>query len=207
MFSKQIFRRMMIVAVVLTTFGAVHAENPTGGAATVEKPNALVDKKPVAIPPQVIELVKDKLALSVPGEWPVVKPRNRIVKHEFSIPAAAGDKEPGRMTIMSAGGSVDANIARWVGQFRTPAGKPLGDDDKKIEKKELGELEVHLVDLTGEFQDQPRGPFGPTVARPDYRMLAAIIHVKKSSTWFIKLYGPKQTVQAAHKQFQAMVAE
>ena len=36
---------------------------------------------------------------------------------------------------MSAGGSVEANIARWVGQFRTAAGKPLGPEDKKDDDK------------------------------------------------------------------------
>jgi hypothetical protein len=208
MFTKH-FRRTMIVVVVATLATAewVRAETESDGTATVEKPAAPADKRPVELSPQVIELVKDQLTLSVPGEWPAVKPGNRIIEHEFSIPPAGGDEAAGRMTIMSAGGSIDANIARWVGQFRTPDGQPLGDEEKKTEKKKFGIHEVHLVDLSGEFQDQPRGPFGPKVARPDYRMLAAIIPVEKNGTWFVKLYGPKQTIRKAYKQFQAMIGK
>jgi len=115
------------------------------------------------------------------------------------------------MTIMPSGGGVEANIARWVGQFKSSDGKLLGDDAKKIEEKQIGKLKIHLVDLTGDFQDSPRGPFGPKVSRPGYRMLAAIIPLRdpaqgqRASTWFVKLYGPQATIKAAEKEFTAMI--
>ena len=87
-------------------------------------------------PPQVVELAEGKLLVPVPGTWEKIKPRNRIIAHEFKVPMAKEDTEPGRMTIMSAGGGLEANIARWVGQFKTSAGKPLSDEHKKIEEKQ-----------------------------------------------------------------------
>lgn len=163
--------------------------------------------------PQMVELVEGKLLLPVPGEWEKVEPRTRIIAHEFSVPPEEKpeeetderDETPGRLTIMSAGGGVKANVARWVGQFKTSDGKPLGDDEKKVEEKQVGPLTVHLVDLAGTFRDQPRGPFGPSVERPDYRMLAAIIPTEKGGVWFIKFYGPSKTIAAQAENFAKMI--
>lgn len=198
-------RRILVSSIVLVITGSLYAdEKSTETAASLPAATPASQQKK-EVPPHVVELVQGRLSLPVPGQWPVVKPRNRIIKHEFSVPAAKGDTVPGRMTIMSAGGSIEANIARWVGQFRTAEDKALGEKDKSIQKIKIGQLEVHLVDLKGVFQDQPRGPFGPKVASPDYRMLAAIIPAQKGGTWFVKLYGPQQTIQKASKQFQAMI--
>ena len=179
-------------------------------AAVADKPadSGSAKKK---VEPQWIKLAEGKLLLPVPGDWKKVKPRNRIIHHEFSISAAEGDDTAGRMTIMPSGGGVEANITRWVGQFKTSDGKPLGNDAKKIEEKLIDKLKIHLVDLQGDFQDSPRGPFGPKVNRPGYRMLGAIIPLsdhpqgKGAGTWFVKFYGPKATVKAAEKAFAAMV--
>lgn len=181
-------------------------------AATTLLQTALVAAEPAtesatkpAVEPQTLDLAEGHLQLSVPAAWKQVKPRNRIIQHEFSIPVVGKDETPGRMTIMAASGSLDANIARWVGQFKSSAGKALGDDAKKVEKKTISNLEVHLVDLTGDYQDKPRGPFGPSVNRPNYRMLAAIVPTAGQGTWFIKLYGPQKTMDAAKKGFDAMI--
>jgi|GEM_PF-2402488 len=168
-------------------------------------PENLAGSASKEVKPQIIKLAKGKLLLPVPGNWKSVKPRSRILKHEFSIPAAKGDQAPGRMTIMSAGGGIEANIARWAGQFQTTEGKQLGDDAKKVTKQKVGGLEVHIVDLTGDFQDSMRGPFGPKIKRAGYRMLAAIIPLEGGGTWFIKSYGPQATMKAVEKDFTAMV--
>lgn len=155
--------------------------------------------------PQPLELAEGAVQLKVPGDWKAVEPRSRIISHEYSIPAAEDDDENGRMTIMSAGGSVEANINRWISQFQTGEGKPLAEDRKKLEEKTIKGQKVHLVDLRGNFQDQPRGPFGPTVSRSDYRMLAAIVPTESDGTWFIKFYGPEETVTAAEAGFRSLV--
>ncbi len=197
----------IVVTMVLFTSGpAVQAEE----SVVTEKP-ATSGSATKKVGPQVIKLADEKLLLPVPGNWKTVKPRSRIIHHEFSISAAEDDETAGRMTIMPSGGGIEANIARWVGQFKTSDGKPLGDNAKKIEAKQMGKLKIHLVDLTGDFQDSLRGPFGPKVNRPGYRMLAAIIPLgdhpqgKGDGTWFVKFYGPQATVKAAEKEFAAMI--
>lgn len=142
-----------------------------------------------------------KLALKAPAGWTKKQPKSRIIEAEFEIPAAKGDEIPGRLTAMGAGGTVEANIDRWAGQF-------AGDDVKpKVEKKTIAGSEVHVVDLTGTYKDTPGGPFagGKTTLREDYRMLGAIIVTKDAGNYFLKLYGPKATIGENEKAFHSLV--
>jgi len=125
-----------------------------------------------------------------------------MVEREFAVPASPGDERDGRVTIMAAGGGVEANIERWCGQFTQPDGADTGDR-AKVEKKTIAGHEVHLVDISGSYNES-RGPFGPGVLRPDYRMLAAIISIGQVD-YFVKFYGPRRTVADNEDAFQAMI--
>jgi len=145
-----------------------------------------------------------RLALTAPASWMEKEPASRIVEVEFAIPPAKGDETAGRLTAMGAGGSVESNIDRWVGQFVGPAGaaaKPQRD------KTSVSGCEVEIVDLSGTYKDTPGGPFagGKTVMREKYRMLGAIIQTKDRGNYFLKLYGPKATIDENAKGFQEMV--
>jgi hypothetical protein len=147
-----------------------------------------------------------KITFKSPEGWEKKQPRIRIVEAEFAIPPAKDDEQPGRMTVMGAGGSIEANIDRWIGQFD----QPDGSDTKKaakIEKLKVNGQNVHYVDVAGTYRDMPGGPFagGKTVLREDYRMLAAIIETEKAGNYFFKFYGPKATVAANEKAFRELV--
>src|SRR6187399_2444250 len=100
-----------------------------------------------------------KITVVTPKEWVKKKPATNIVEYEFAIPKADGDPADGRVTVMGAGGTVDANIERWIGQFQDAAGKPLAKEKAKIDKTKIDGLEVHVVDLKGTFKDTAGGPF------------------------------------------------
>ena len=156
--------------------------------------------------PHLVTIARGDLVLSAPASWIVKKPRTRIVSHEFAIPAADDDEENGRLTIMGAGGSIQANIDRWMGQFTQSDGSDTKTKSTtKIAEKEVAGHKISLVDVSGTYQDRPRGPFGPVVARPDYRMLAAIVQTNGKGNYFIKLYGPSATIAGAEEQFQGFV--
>ena len=146
-----------------------------------------------------MKLAEGKLIIRVADSWKRVKPRVRIIDHEFSIPAVEGDSQAGRMTVMGAGGSIDANVARWMGQFTQPDGKNTAARTK-LEKKTIAGQEVHFVDISGTFDDK-RGPFAPGVKRSKYRMLSAIILTKKRGNYFVKCYGPEKTMAKNEKAF------
>lgn len=154
-----------------------------------------------------IGVADGKLAVTVPEGWVKKQPGSRIVEHEFSIPRAEGDAADGRMTVMGAGGSVDANIDRWRGQFETADGKELAQEAVHIEKRKLGGEDAVIVDISGTFLDKAGGPFtpGPTVKREKYRMLAGIVTTKNLGNYFFKFYGPEKTVEANKDAFTKML--
>jgi hypothetical protein len=150
-----------------------------------------------------VPLAGGKLELQAPATWVRVQPRTRIVEHEFSVPATKGDAEGGRLTVMAAGGGVDANLKRWYDQFTQPDGASTEKRAKLATKKLAGE-DVHLVDISGTFRDQ-RGPMAPAVERPKYRMLGAIIATRSLGDYFIKLTGPERTIAENEKGFRDMI--
>ncbi len=150
-----------------------------------------------------LSLAEGKIALTAPAAWKKQQPSVRIIEHEFSIPATEGDANDGRLTVMGAGGSIEANIDRWIGQFSQPDGKATKDRTKQ-ETLTVDGQKVYLVDITGTYKDQ-RGPFAPATMYDDYRMLAAIIATEKSGHYFVKFYGPKKTVAANEEAFRAMI--
>ncbi len=93
------------------------------------------------------------------------------------------------------GGSVDANIARWSGQF-TQAGKPA---QPKIAKRAVHGLDVTTMDVTGVYAGMEGG------AKPDYRMLAAVVEGPGGNI-FIKFAGPVKTIVASQPKFEQLVA-
>lgn len=153
--------------------------------------------------PATIKLAGGKLQLRAPASWVRKAPQTMIVEYEFAAPASKGDKADGRLTIMAAGGGVDANIDRWYGQFTQPDGGSTRDR-AKVTKTMVGGQEVHLVDISGTFKDQ-RGPVAPAVEKPNYRMLAAIIPLKSGGAYFLKFYGPQQTIADNQQAFQTMI--
>ena len=153
-----------------------------------------------------IKLADGALELTAPKDWVRKEPKSRIVEHEFAAPVAEGDTIEGRITIMGAGGEVQANIDRWAGQFTQPNGKE-SKDVTKVSKKTVNGIEVHIVDIGGTYQDMPGGPFagGKPTPREGYRMLGAIMVAPKIGNYFVKFYGPEKTVAKYEADFNKMI--
>jgi hypothetical protein len=144
------------------------------------------------------------VSLTAPAGWTKREPTSRIVEAEFAISPAGGDSAPGRLTAMGAGGSVEDNVNRWVGQF---VGADGASPKPQRDKATVGGAQIEIVDLAGTYKDSPGGPFagGKTVMRENYRMLGAIIQTKDKGNYFLKLYGPKATIDANASGFHEMV--
>lgn len=133
--------------------------------------------------------------LKVPASWQRTRPQSSIVEHEFLVKKGDGEDAPtARITLMAAGGDVQANIDRWKGQF---AG---GDPTKqKSEQKQIGGWTVHVVDLSGKFKETVGGgPFsgGKVVERENYAMLGGILVHPQGRKYFVKMTGPAELVTA-----------
>ena len=137
------------------------------------------------------------ISLTAPEGWNRKAPSSSFVEAEFALPAADGDENDGRLTVSIAGGSVEANIDRWKGQF---GGAPESESQEEVE---VDGITATIVDFTGEFDDR-RGPFAPGEKRADYRMIAAIIPVG-NELHFVKAVGPKNTMAAHAEEIDAFV--
>lgn len=176
-------------------------------------------------------LVNDKLLrFTLPVTWQQVEPRSRLVEVEFAILANESETEgdqrdpmptkpvgtedsaktkkgpAGRLTMMAAGGDVDSNIRRWVGQFRLGRDAD-GKDAMRRDRRRLRGAVAHVLDIAGTFFDSPKGPLGPKVELPDYRMLGAIIEIEGAGKYFVKFYGPVEIVDDNAEAFESMLEQ
>ena len=77
--------------------------------------------QPAAVEATAFTIAGGGLSLNAPAGFQRVRPKSGMVETEFAIPSE-GDSPAGRMTVMGAGGSVQANVDRWAGQFSQPDG-------------------------------------------------------------------------------------
>lgn len=211
----------LAVAAVLVGGSLAYAQEPAAEPAAAPSattsPPAVEATAPVE--PQRVVFAQGRLAMTVPGEWKQVEPRNRIIECEFAIapapaepaaddaqPAATPDilPEPGRMTVTLSGGTIEDNMQRWLGQFRLGHDAD-GQDAFKRDKTTVGDLTVHRADIAGTYFDAPQGPFGPKVERSDYRLLGAMIETPEMGTWYLKFYGPQDLIEQQAEAFDAIV--
>jgi hypothetical protein len=101
------------------------------------------------------------------------------------------------LSVVRAGGSTDANVKRWQGQF---------DGEPKISRtdKKVNGLAVTVVRIDGTFLGGGMMG-GPTERHDGWSMLAAIVEAP-GSPYFFKLVGPSAQLDQARKGFDALVA-
>jgi len=101
------------------------------------------------------------------------------------------------------GGSVDANVDRWIGQFLQAGGKP-SKAAAKIAKRTIHGWPVTMVDVSGAYTGMggPTAQAGPAI--PGYRMLGAVVEGPQGSIFF-KFTGPAKTIAANQEAFDKML--
>jgi len=196
MTAIRVFESKRIWLVLAVAAGALGALLPEGQLAAADP----------AADAREFTVAEGRFSLAAPDSFKRVRPRSMMVETEFSLPPIAGDEGSGRFTVMGAGGSIEANIDRWIGQFSQPDGSAT-KDKAAVKKLKVAGCSVTLVDVTGTYKDMPGGPFagGRVIERTDYRMLAAIIETGDAGNYFLKLYGPAKTVGNSADGFRKMV--
>jgi hypothetical protein len=103
------------------------------------------------------------------------------------------------------GGSVEANLDRWIGQFLQADGKP-SKSAAKIGKRTIHGWPVTTVDVSGAYTGMggPMAQAGAPAVQ-GYRMLAAIVEGPQGSVFF-KCTGPAKIVAANQPAFDKMLA-
>jgi hypothetical protein len=137
-----------------------------------------------------------------PPTWKRVTLNNPMRKATYRVPKVGKDAEDGELAVFyfgpGQGGSIDANVDRWVGQFSGV--KP--DDVKRADRNANG-LRQHTVEIEkGTFSSGMPG--GPTKPKEGYGLLGGIV-VAPSGPYFFKLTGPSETVKNAREPFLKML--
>jgi hypothetical protein len=120
----------------------------------------------------------------------------------YRVPATGGDSEPAELGVFffgnGEGGSVDANVERWIGQFSPEMGatKPT----RRVET--VNGIRVTRVSTEGTYASGMPG--GPTTPKAHFALVGAIAEGPGGNVFF-KLTGPRKTVAKAAAQFEALV--
>lgn len=147
-----------------------------------------------------------ELVYSVPDGWVKEEPKSRMRKAQFRMPGVDGadDAVLAVFYFPGTGGTVDANLQRWYGQFKQPDGSPTGHHAEK-KMVEANGMPVTLVYVTGTYLASPSGMMGgDVVEKPNYAMLAAIVETP-NGPWFFKAVGPQKTIDHWRPQFEKFV--
>ncbi len=132
------------------------------------------------------------IQLEVPATWKQQQPTSRLRAGQFQLPATGKDKESAELVVYffgGAGGGVDANLKRWIGQF-IPKGRKV-----VIAMGKSPQGPYYVAEVTGTYNK----PIGPPIRQqtkptPGSRMVAVILMIQGKGNYFLKLTGPDKTV-------------
>jgi hypothetical protein len=125
---------------------------------------------------------------------------------EFVVPRAPGDKEDAEIVVYyfgGTGGSIAANVDRWIGQIQQPDGTASNDKARR-EARTVNGLKVSLVDVSGTYVAEVRPGATDRHNKPNFRLRAAVVETPRGP-YFIKMTGPAKTVAAADADFKTFV--
>jgi ABC-type glycerol-3-phosphate transport system substrate-binding protein len=138
---------------------------------------------------------------SVPEAWPKEEAMASAMRAaQFTVSDADGRSAELAFFYFGVGqgGSVEANLARWIDQFQE---KPDALD-VSVETKEIGGTRVHLFKARGTYlTGMPGGPRTPT---PGSTLLAGALESPRGNV-FVRLPAPSALADAVEPQFRALL--
>jgi hypothetical protein len=100
------------------------------------------------------------------------------------------------------GGSVDANMTRWIGQFTQPDGSAT---QAKRGERSIHGVDVATVEATGTYGGGMAMPGAPPPAAQTDAMLLGAIAKGPSGSVFFKLVGSRAAVEGARPAFDKLL--
>jgi hypothetical protein len=147
------------------------------------------------------------LTYTAPSGWKAVATSSSMRVGQFALPRVAGDAEDGELVVYyfgGSGGSVEANIERWVGQLQQPDGRPSTAVMKR-ESRTVNGLKMTLVDVSGTYVAEMMPGSAQRHNSPGFRLRAAVIETA-NGPYFVKLTGPAKTIAAFDKQYDSFLS-
>ena len=149
---------------------------------------------------------KSELKFRVPPGWVEEERTSSMRVAQYRLPKAEGDTEDASLVLyyfgQGQGGSVTANIDRWLAQMKQPDGSPV--KGAKDEHLVANGLKVTTVDLSGTYVAETAPGSGTFNNKPDYRLRGAVVETPNGS-YFVKLIGPEKTVTLWNESFLSYI--
>ena len=146
---------------------------------------------------------KSSLKFTVPPGWIEEERTSSMRVAQYRLPKAASDTEDASVVLyyfgQNQGGSVAANIERWVSQMKQADG-----DTSKKENLEVNGLKVTTVDVAGTYVAETAPGSGAFLNKPGYRLRAAVVETPNGS-YYVKLVGPEKTVAQWNESFLSYI--
>jgi hypothetical protein len=139
---------------------------------------------------------RSTLEWKAPARWQLLPGGSAMRIATYRVPRAPGDAADVELSIAQAGGSPEANAARWIGQFDQTGQKTARQTTRKV-----GPLDVLVVEVQGTFSG---GMGGDGKAQQGWALLGAIVSTP-GLPHFFKVTGPAKSVLAARGEFEAMI--
>jgi len=142
-----------------------------------------------------------EFAFSSPGTWEWVPVTSSMRKAEFKVESK--DKQQKAEVIFfhfgeSGGGSTQANVDRWLGQFK----EPREQINAKIDKAKINNRAVTFVQAEGTYLSGMPG--GAKTPQPNSMLLGAILESAMGSV-FVRVTGPAALVKESQADFKKMI--
>ncbi|MCI0489488.1 MAG: hypothetical protein L0229_23090 [Blastocatellia bacterium] len=147
------------------------------------------------------------LRFQAPFGWVEERPSSNMRVAQYRLPQAEGDSEDGSLVLYyfgeGQGGSVQANLDRWIGQMEQPDG---GSSKEKAttETMTVNGLNATLLDVQGTYTAEMMPGGGDRHNKSNYRMRAAVVETPRGA-YFVKLVGPANTISRWDQAYMSFI--
>lgn len=163
---------------------------------------ALAAAGPLSLAAQTKELTLLDYHVTPPASWTPRTPSSSSRLAEFTVPQTADGA--GEIVVYFFGPqqqpNVEANLARWKGQFSLPDGSPVLE---RVTRDSSGAFPLVFAEYEGSYR-RGIGAGSTDSVRAGQRLIAAIVPTPKG-TMYIQLFGTAARVAAERDLFTAFV--
>ena len=142
-----------------------------------------------------------RLQAKVPPNWKREQPSSSMRIAQFVLP---GNEGVGELVVFSGiGGSVDANLERWYGQFKSETQRSVSESAVKSHEH-INKMDVTFSYAEGTYLKSSLGMGGSKTEMPGYALLAAIV-ATQDGPYYFKGTGPRSTMDSQKEPFQQFI--
>ena len=146
------------------------------------------------------------LHYDAPDDWIEQPSESPMRVTEFRLPRVPGDSEDAELVVFyfgGSGGSVEANLQRWIGQMEQPDGRSSFEVASTTGFEANG-LAVTVLDVPGIYVAAVSPGSTTRLSKPNFRLMAAVVETPVGP-YFFKLIGPDRTVARWDSRFAAFL--